>query len=331
MRDFYEFRDSFAAYANVRSDQVLAGNAEHPDITIFIPTYKRTDTLKDTVESAIGQIGETNYEILIVNNDPAGVSGKVKDLLQSFRSERIYYYVNEENIGLCGNWNRGIELARGKYVAMIHDDDVLSPWFLFAVTQAIVSEREPDILGVSFVTFHSTHMPEFQKPGKLHFRRVTKESYFFGRYINIAGMTVKRDFIKRLGGFADEYLPNEDSVLIYQALIAGRVINIETVLAGYRQEKNLSLRGDTLKRIIEEVEDTRRIIAQHEPFAEQWMKRFDREYLYKYVVDANQYWGTSIDPYEILDEAGLLGKQVNKLKYTVMRCLLKTNQKRTKK
>ena len=41
-----------------------------------------------------------------------------------------FLYVNKENIGMIGNWNRGFELANTKYVAMLHDDDMLADIYL---------------------------------------------------------------------------------------------------------------------------------------------------------------------------------------------------------
>ena len=186
MRDFYEFRDNFKTYKHVKSELIFSGKVDKPDISIFIPTYKRAETLKVSIESAINQIGDHDYEILVVNNDPEGVNGDTKDLLEELRDDKIYYYVNKENMGLCGNWNRGVELARGQYVVMIHDDDMLSPWFLSSLVQAIDATGKPDIIGVSFVNFDSSHMPDFREPGELKYREVTKQSYFFGRYINRA-------------------------------------------------------------------------------------------------------------------------------------------------
>ena len=37
------------------------------------------------------------------------------------------YYKNEKILGMLGNWNRGIELARAPFVTYCHDDDMLLP------------------------------------------------------------------------------------------------------------------------------------------------------------------------------------------------------------
>ena len=322
MRDIYKSKNSFKKFQSVNSQLIISGKVDEPDITVFIPTYKRVDTLLVSINSVINQIGEYNYEMIIINNDPEGKDDVVKKMIEKLENDRIYYYVNERNIGLCGNWNRGFELARGEYVTMLHDDDVLSPWFFESLFSVIKTKKSPDIVGVSFVPFDSKKMPLFKKPNELKSRVVTKNAFFWGDYINITGMTIKKASIIKTGGFAQEYYPNEDSIFIYQTLLNGVVINIESVLAGYRQEVNLSLSGDTLKDIIIKVEYTRRWIAWHERFARVWMTFFDKEYLYNYIDAANKNWKTNISYKEIFMKVGINSYHINKIKYAIMKILL---------
>lgn len=328
MRDIYLPANNFETYQNVRSVPVIKAKIQTPRYTVFIPTFKRAQTLKTTLESALDQRDVDDYEIIIINNDPEGTVGETKELIESCHDERISYYVNEKNIGLCGNWNRGMELSRGQYISMIHDDDMLSSWFLRSVSQAIRENDEPFIIGVSFFNFDSAHMPKFCEPEKLSYRTVSKRSYFFGRYINIAGMTVKKDFIIRQGGYRDEYYPNEDSMLIYQGLLSGQVVNIEHELAGYRQEVNLSLSEKTMREIILKTEETRRMIANRELFAKVWMKFFDKEYLHAYIETANAHWHMSMDGEALLKEAGFSNPAVSAWKTKAMNALLKWERQR---
>lgn len=322
MRDIYHSINNFDTYRDVESKQIISSELTNPYYTIFIPTYKRAATLKTTIESAVIQKCTKPFEIVIVNNDPEGAEGETRELIESFHDSRISYYVNRRNIGLCGNWNRGIELARGEYISMIHDDDMLSPWFLQSLEKAIHENADPYIIGVSFINFDSSHMPEFCEPEELEYRKVTKESFFFGRYINIAGMTVKKSFALQQGGYRDEYYPNEDSILIYQAVLSGNVVNIEHTLAGYRQEVNLSLSEHTMLEIIRITEETRRMIAKHERFANRWMRCFDKEYLYSYIKAANSHWNHNLDCNEVLRDNGFNNPKVNRIKVKLMNVLL---------
>lgn len=319
MRDIYQSYDNFEKYKPTPSACVIQGSIDNPAISIFIPTYKRAETIVETISSALDQVGTALYEIVIVNNDPEGVTDETKEVIKDFKDEHIYYYVNQDNIGLCGNWNRGLELCRAKYVAMIHDDDVLSPWFLSSMLKAIDENNNPLVLGVKSVIFTSKYRAKFSKPENLKYRAVSKRSFFFGRYLTIAGMTVDRERAIEMGGYSEDYYPNEDTVFIYQALLNGKVINIENELAGYRKEVNLSLSEGTMRKIIEYTEYTRRNIAKRESFAKVFMKHFDREYLYTYAEGANNSWGTNVDIAGIMREFNMSEAKPNRVKLKLMR------------
>lgn len=322
MRDIYQYYDNFEKYKDVKSDLVIEGNIKNPLLTIFIPTYKRANTLETTIKSIITQKTDYAFEIVIVNNDPEEGYNESKELIERINDNRIFYYVNSKNIGLCGNWNRGIELSRCKYISMIHDDDVLSPYFVENIIKAI-NEKHAGIIGVDYYNFTSDAMPVFTRPSQIQYRNVSKKSFFFGKYINIAGMTVSKDLILSLGGYSEEYYPNEDTVLIYQALLKDNVVNIENPLAGYRKEINLSLSDGTMKDIIVMMEETRRNIAKYEKFASHWLKKYDKEYLYQYIMCANNTWGLKINYPDIFDAVGLHGKQPSRFKLLLMKVELK--------
>ena len=322
MLDIYTPADNFAPFHHVTTKEVLPGTVQAPEWTVFVPTYRRTDTLRDTLQSILSQETTLRFEILVISNDPEAENGPVRSLLEELHDPRIRFGVNAENIGLCGNWNRGVEWARGKYVTMIHDDDVLSPYCLETLRQIVPKQEEAAIIGVDAIRFDSRKKPVFPPPSRPAVRYVSKRSFFFGKYIQIAGMTVHREKMLSLGGYREEYYPNEDTILIYQGILRYEVINIEHPLAGYRQEVNLSLNEEVMKKIILLTEETRRQIASHEEFARKWMKHFDREFLYQYISSANAGWGLSLDHRELMRACGLPEKKPWKLKIKGMNWLI---------
>ena len=121
--------DNFEKIKHVKS-ALLSGtkNEKQPLITVIIPTYKREDCLKEAIESVLNHKSNfDDYNILVVD-DSADFSSenKTRQLIESINSDKILYYINEHNLGQAGCWNRGFELADGKYAALLHDDDLLS-------------------------------------------------------------------------------------------------------------------------------------------------------------------------------------------------------------
>jgi glycosyltransferase involved in cell wall biosynthesis len=96
-----------------------------PLVSICIPTYNGKDYLRECLDSAIAQTYR-NIEIIIVDD-------KSNDETFSIVSEykkadnRIKLSVNEENLGLVGNWNRCVALSSGKWIKFLFQDDRLHP------------------------------------------------------------------------------------------------------------------------------------------------------------------------------------------------------------
>jgi glycosyltransferase involved in cell wall biosynthesis len=100
-----------------------------PKLTITIPTYRRLELLEQAVASALAQETTLPFEVIIVDN---GSGDEVREWVSAkMRAEpRLGYYLNQENLGMLGNWNQCVRLARAEHVTMLHDDDLLGPAFL---------------------------------------------------------------------------------------------------------------------------------------------------------------------------------------------------------
>jgi glycosyltransferase involved in cell wall biosynthesis len=92
-------------------------------VSICIPTYNGARWLGEAISSALAQTYE-RVEILIV--DDASVD-RTLDIVRSFQDSRIRLEVNLRNLGIVGNRNRCVTLARGAFVKFLFQDDILYP------------------------------------------------------------------------------------------------------------------------------------------------------------------------------------------------------------
>ena len=130
-KDIYAYKDNFEKDVKVSSKLIYSNQSDDfvPLISIIIPTYKRTELLKEAIISAINQQEcNVSYEILIVDNDN-NQNEAIINYISSIETP-LRYFQNDENLGMGGNWNRGIMLAKGKYIAFLHDDDLLMDNYL---------------------------------------------------------------------------------------------------------------------------------------------------------------------------------------------------------
>ena len=142
------FRDSFADVAHVPSDLVFEGaDRRTPIASVVVTTLRRQDLIVEAVESVLALDWDRPFELVVVDNDPESRGAEnLLQILPQLRNSNFRYFVHRSNIGLFPNHSRGIELARGEWVTILNDDDLLDPNFLTLMFAEI--ERHPQTDGI---------------------------------------------------------------------------------------------------------------------------------------------------------------------------------------
>lgn len=96
-----------------------------PLVSVVIPLYNRADTITSAIESVLGQSYQ-DFEILVIDD---GSTDEPHLAIDAIGDERIRL-IRQDNAGACSARNRGIEAARGEYVAFLDSDDSFFPWHL---------------------------------------------------------------------------------------------------------------------------------------------------------------------------------------------------------
>ena len=98
-------------------------NIKTPKITVLMPVYNGEKYLKESIESILKQTFR-DFEFLIINDTSTDESEKI---IRSFKDSRIKLIKNEKNIGLTKSLNKGLDLAKGEYMARMDADDISLP------------------------------------------------------------------------------------------------------------------------------------------------------------------------------------------------------------
>ena len=97
--------------------------ADQPLVTIAMPVYNAEHYIKKAIDSILNQT-YSNWELVMVND---GSFDRSEEIILSYSDPRIRYFKNEINSGIVKTRNRCLELARGKYIAVLDNDDVALP------------------------------------------------------------------------------------------------------------------------------------------------------------------------------------------------------------
>lgn len=100
--------------------------AVQPLVSVCIPTYKRPALLCIAVRSALEQ-EYAPLEIVVSDDSPDDSAGAEIEALRAATRVSIRYRRNEPNLGQSANVDQLFRDARGTYLILLHDDDVLLP------------------------------------------------------------------------------------------------------------------------------------------------------------------------------------------------------------
>lgn len=133
---------------------IIDGHIEDDDfISVIVPVYNVSSCLERCVLSIMNQTFE-KLEIILVDDGSTDDSGAVCDRLASV-DERIIV-IHQENMGLSGARNTGIEHSRGKYLFFCDSDDLLEKNALESLLKKM-KEDNADVVACGFAKIYDDY------------------------------------------------------------------------------------------------------------------------------------------------------------------------------
>lgn len=128
-----------------------------PAITVLMTVYNGRKLLPEAIESILAQ-SHRDFELLIIND---GSTDDSLALLHTYTDPRIRIIDQQPNRGIHHTLNRGLREARGRYVAIMDQDDIATPRRLECLYARM--EAQPDLVlcGSAIETFGDHPVPSW--------------------------------------------------------------------------------------------------------------------------------------------------------------------------
>ena len=192
--------------------------------------------LPQAVDSILRQSFD-DFEFLILDDGSGDGSGKY---LATQTDPRVRLVRNETNLGLTRSLNRGLDLARGDYVARMDADDVAIPQRLARQVGFLESHPEVGIVGSSRVLIDEAgdvvaHAPAAETDGRIRWKCL------LGNPFAHPAVMIRRDVLDRHGLRYDErYRTAQDYELWTRLLAVSKGHNVPEPLLHYRLRAGIS-------------------------------------------------------------------------------------------
>lgn len=109
-------------------------------VTIIVPSRSRPDLIRRSLASVLSQT-LTDWQVIVVLNGPACTSPDYDAALVALQDPRIRVIRAPDLSGIAAPINGGLKLATTEFAAVLDDDDVWQPDFLFRLLGVLTSDR----------------------------------------------------------------------------------------------------------------------------------------------------------------------------------------------
>ena len=228
-----------------------------PFITVVIPAYNHERFIGDALESVLFQTIQ-DWELIVVDDGSTDATALV---VQQYRDSR-FRLLRQTNSGAPSALNRGINEAKGKWIAFLNSDDRFHANKLERHLQAHQSNpnieasasrvRYIDASGIpknSYSYYTLRYRSMIRKASYAHslFASLVLENHL----ITTSCLFAKRDALLEVGGFADfRYV--HDWFMFLSLASRGKFVVIEEELSDYRRHAGNTIKEDDITGQIED-------------------------------------------------------------------------------
>ncbi len=261
--------ESYEAYLGkyaVTAEELEAQREKPPAyqgvFSIVVPAYgTRPEHLRALLDSVMAQTCP-NWQLCIAlgRSDDEKRQAAILEILEEYsrKDKRICYAALEENLGISGNTNEALSLARGDYIVFADHDDVISPDAIYSFAEEVAKDPSIDML--------YSDEDKVDMAGRRFFEPHFKPDYSIDLLCSVNYichlLAVKRGLLAAAGGLRKEYDGAQDYDLILRcAELAKNIRHVPKVLYHWRSHAESTAANPESKRYA--FEAGRRAIEAH--------------------------------------------------------------------
>ncbi len=202
-----------------------------PLVSVVIPTYKRSEMLKNAIKSVLKQTYK-NVEIIVVDdNDPDSAERKqTQQLMENYKKhKKILYLLHPKNMNGAAARNTGFKNANGKYIAILDDDDEFLPDKIQLQVDKL--ESLDDSWGICYTQFIRKKNNRIIDRGIENMEGyVSNEVLKGGLYISAgSNLMIRSDVVDKIGGFDESFPRKQDLEFLIRASRVAKITHVPKI------------------------------------------------------------------------------------------------------
>jgi glycosyltransferase involved in cell wall biosynthesis len=173
-------------------------NSGIPLVSVLMTAYNRENYIGAAIESVLSSTYQ-NFELIIVDDRSKDKTIEIANQYAK-KNSRVKVFINETNLGDYPNRNKAATYATGRYLKYLDSDDLIYPWGLEVMVNAMLSFSEAGF-GLSSKPSDIKPFPILINPKEIY-----KEHFSgYGHFSRAPGSSIiRRDVFKQMNGFSGE-------------------------------------------------------------------------------------------------------------------------------
>jgi glycosyltransferase involved in cell wall biosynthesis len=200
-----------------------------PLVSVVLPVYNAGPTLPQALASIQLQTFR-DWELIVIDD------GSTNDCMAGFSAsdDRIRVVQDGRNLGLAARLNQGIDLARGKYLARMDQDDVAYPFRLERQVEFLERSPDVDLAGTKAIVFRDGGHPVGLFPFRATHAEICARPWN-GFYLPHPTWMGRIEWFRRHRYTIPEVVRAEDQDLLLRTYDSSRFACVDEILFGYRK------------------------------------------------------------------------------------------------
>lgn len=198
-----------------------------PKVSVILPVYNAEKYLNEAIDSILNQTF-TDFELIIINDGSTDNSEKIID---SYNDDRLIKVNNDVNLKLIATLNKGIDLAKGEYIARMDADDISLPERFNKQVKFLDEHKDYVVVGSNYEAFGDESFISNLPTQDEHIRL---ELFFSNPFAHPSVMMRKEILTKKNIRYQTKYLHMEDLALWFDLSKHGKCSNLSENLLRYR-------------------------------------------------------------------------------------------------
>ena len=214
-------------------------------LSICIPAYNRPVWFRRALKSIIDNTDNSRNLIEVIVSDDSDNDECSIITQETLTTSNITYRYehNQPKLGMAANWNNSIQLASGKYVLVLHDDDFLLNNGINKIIKAIRNNQEEYpviLLGVYVVNEQEKVIKKQLFKRKLYLppEKALLKVLSNSSFIRFPGIVIRRDVLEQVGYFDTEIGEIADLDMWIRLLSKHGLLCLPNVVSAYTVHTN---------------------------------------------------------------------------------------------